>query len=196
MALLAVSANTGLSPSTAERAVSGGGILNGGDTGSGGGSGDGDGASTTLPIVFPRRYEPDGRILGEGGPTVKDGDTYIVNYTAGGGTTGTSGTTTPVPEAQSSLAAALAALSGIFGAFGSTAPASSPTTVATVPNRTATGAANADDSGSGTGKNVVIIAGVVLGLGVLSVYGYKHGWFKKAEKAIGGSGGSGSKADE
>lgn len=153
----------------------------GGDTGNGNGTGIGVGVGgPVLPVV---RRPILGNIAGEGGPTKPTdggGDTIIVNYNGGGSDSSSgSGIALPaVPDAGSSLADALASLAGLFGLGSGGGAAAQPSQQAVaVPVQNA----NTNDSGSGQGKSVAIIAGVILGLGVLVYWGYTHHWFGKGK---------------
>lgn len=152
-----------------------------------GGGGIGD--PTPDPGNTGRTFVPIGGIGGEGGPTPpssgtgQGGDTINVTYNGGTNSVG-NGTAPVVPDAKSDFADALAALAGLFGQGPSSSAAPSPQTVA-VPVQNV----GSDSSGSTTGRGVIIVAGIVLGLGALGYYAIKKGWFKKAEKAATGDGG-------
>lgn len=100
-------------------------------------------------------------------------DTYNVTYNAGNGTAAPS----QIPDAVSGLSDALAALASLLSG-GSTTAGPTQTPVA-VPVQNV-----GSDASASTGKGVVLVAGVILGLAVVGYYGYKHGWFgkKKAGK--------------
>lgn len=143
-----------------------------------GGNFDGGGDDPPSP---PIKVAPVGRSY----PPVPKPPDIIVNYYGGddgsGGATGPAAAA-PVAEAKSSLNDALAAMYSLFASMGTTAPAGSPDTSGTVqvsqqPTTDTTG------SSSGTGKSVIIIAGLVVGLGYLGYHAYKAGWFTKKKGA-------------
>lgn len=88
-------------------------------------------------------------------------------------------TSTDVPAAESDLGSILASLGSLFsGVGGTTAPPSAQPATVSVPVTNGT----ADTASSGSGKSVVIVAGVVLGLTTAVYLAYKKGLFGKKKK--------------
>lgn len=105
----------------------------------------------------------------------------IVNYTNGGDNSGGStgpAAATPVPEAKSSLNDAITALGALFASMQSTSPTSSPASQPVGTVQVSQQPTDTTSSGS-TGKSVIIIAGLVIGLGYLGYHAYKAGWLSK-----------------
>lgn len=102
--------------------------------------------------------------VSNGPPNPQIGDAQL-----GAGSNGTTNLNTAIPAAQALL---------------------NPTAAVTTPD-TMTGSvavpiqsAVSDTTPSTNGKSVLLIAGIILGLGALGFFAIKHGWFKKATKAV------------
>lgn len=170
-----------LSDSTVVRAVGGGNIIGEGGPTIGNGSDTPDTGDNNVNPGSGIGIQPIGRTAPPGPPPI----TVIVQGGGGGDNTGGStgpAAATPVAEAKSSLDDAISELGTLFASMGSTSPTSSPADAQPV-GTVQVSQTPTTDTTSGTGKSVIIIAGLVIGLGYLGYQAYKSGWFGKKKES-------------